>query len=261
MAASSASGRTHRPTASGWPRTTTTTISGSRRLRTGTQRKISENREGIGDMAWSPDGRWLAYAMTAANTFHQIELYVTESGRSSTTSPTRPGQQLRAGLGSQRRQFLYFLSDRNLRSRWAAPGDRGSRSPTSTGRSRCTRSRYRRASAHPSCRTTSCTRPPGAAARPDSAGGRYAIDRPRGLAGRLRKVPLPTGQLRLARGQRRRAVLDRLADRAPTRHRPRGGQDRQREARSRSRSWTASARPSCRSTARSSWSGRATRCT
>src|SRR5690606_28408803 len=31
--------------------------------------RISEDREGGGDMAWSPDGRWLAYAKAALNTF------------------------------------------------------------------------------------------------------------------------------------------------------------------------------------------------
>ena len=51
-------------------------------LATKEMKKISENREGIGNLSWSPDGRFLAYVMTAMNTFQQIKIYSVESGRS-----------------------------------------------------------------------------------------------------------------------------------------------------------------------------------
>jgi tricorn protease len=59
------------------------------------QTKVSSNREGISGIAWSPDSRWIAYSMTAANTYSQIHLYNVEnetravltSDRVNSTSP------------------------------------------------------------------------------------------------------------------------------------------------------------------------------
>ena len=83
-------------------------------------RKVSENREGIGALSWSPDGRWLAYVM---------------SGREHVPAD----QDLQRGDGSQRGahdaiartamrrrgipkgEFIYFLSDRNLQTLVGAP--------------------------------------------------------------------------------------------------------------------------------------------
>src|SRR6185436_18147335 len=58
-------------------------------IATKAMKKINENREGIGGMAWSPDGRWLAYQMTAANSFAQLKIYSLESGRSVTLTTDR----------------------------------------------------------------------------------------------------------------------------------------------------------------------------
>ena len=86
---------------------------------TGETRVISENREGIGGMSWAPDSRWLAYSMTAMNSFQQIKLYnvdteVTTAVTSDRTNSTSPAWGPDGG-------FLYFASDRNLRSVVGSP--------------------------------------------------------------------------------------------------------------------------------------------
>ncbi len=94
-------------------------------VETGEQRGISESREGIGDFAWSPDGRWLAYTMTAMNLFRQIKLYNVDDG---TTVPlTSDRVNSFSTAWSPKGDFLYFLSDRNLRSLVGSPW--GTRQP------------------------------------------------------------------------------------------------------------------------------------
>ncbi len=80
---------------------------------------ISENREGIRDGAWSSDGRWLAFTMTALNTFSQIKLYSVADG--STTALTSDRVNSFSPTWSPEGDFIYFLSDRNLRSLVGAP--------------------------------------------------------------------------------------------------------------------------------------------
>lgn len=82
-------------------------------------RKISENRQGIGAMAWSPDGRWLAYVMAAPNSFSQIRIYGTELGRSVELTSDRTNSQ--APAWDPKGDFIYFLSDRNLQTLVGAP--------------------------------------------------------------------------------------------------------------------------------------------
>ena len=91
----------------------------------GQQRRISENREGLGDFAWSPDSRWLAYVMTAPNSFRRIKLYGIEDA--STTSVTSDRVNSFSVAWDSKGEFLYFLSDRNLRSLVGAPW--GTRQP------------------------------------------------------------------------------------------------------------------------------------
>jgi tricorn protease len=94
-------------------------------LETGEQGLISENREGVGDFTWSPDSRWLAYTMTAMNSFRQIKLHNAEAGTTVTLTSDRVNSFSTAW--SPRGDFLYFLSDRNLRSLVGSPW--GSRQP------------------------------------------------------------------------------------------------------------------------------------
>jgi len=82
-------------------------------------RKVSENREGIGGMAWSPDGRWLAYAMSAANTFQQLKIFSVETGRSVALTTDRTNSS--APAWDPKGEFIYYLSDRNLRTLVGAP--------------------------------------------------------------------------------------------------------------------------------------------
>ena len=111
---------------------------------TGETRIISENREGIGGMSWAPDSRWLAYTMTAMNSFRQIKLYDVDTG--TTTAVTSDRTNSSSTAWSRDGGFLYFASDRNLRSVVGSPWGPGRRSRTSIGRSSSTRSRFDAAS-------------------------------------------------------------------------------------------------------------------
>ncbi len=94
-------------------------------VRSGEQTRISELREGIGDFAWSPDSRWLAYVMDAGNTFRQIKLYNVEDGSRVPVTSDRVNSFNVAW--DPNGDFLYFLSDRNLRSLVGSPW--GTRQP------------------------------------------------------------------------------------------------------------------------------------
>ncbi|MGB2843626.1 MAG: S41 family peptidase [Candidatus Aminicenantaceae bacterium] len=91
----------------------------------GKERKVSFNREGIRDISWSPDSKWLAYSQAALNSFQQIHLFNLESGNqvpltSDRTNSINPSWSLDG-------KFIYFLSDRNLRSVVGSPW--GTRQP------------------------------------------------------------------------------------------------------------------------------------
>ncbi|UCD25638.1 MAG: PD40 domain-containing protein [Gemmatimonadota bacterium] len=94
-------------------------------VESGEQTLISENREGIGDFSWSPDSRWLAYTMTAMNLFRQIKLHNVEDG--ATVPLTSDRVNSFSSAWSPKGDFLYFLSDRNLRSLVGSPW--GTRQP------------------------------------------------------------------------------------------------------------------------------------
>lgn len=91
----------------------------------GKERKVSFNREGIRDISWSPDSKWLAYSQAALNSFQQIHLFNLESGNQVplTTDRTNSINPSWSPDG----KFIYFLSDRNLRSVVRSPW--GTRQP------------------------------------------------------------------------------------------------------------------------------------
>ncbi|MFC1543743.1 S41 family peptidase [Gemmatimonadota bacterium] len=91
----------------------------------GRQQVISLNEEGAGDMAWSPDSRWLAYSMNAMNSFRQIQIYDTQEGTTVPVTSDRVNSS--SAAWDAQGDFLYFLSDRNLRSVVSSPW--GTRQP------------------------------------------------------------------------------------------------------------------------------------
>jgi tricorn protease len=92
---------------------------------TGDQKKISTSQEGIGAISWSPDSRWLTYSQRAFNTFLQIHLYNVVTGQVTPLTSDRINSM--SPSWSPNGEFIYFLSDRNLRSVVGSPW--GSRQP------------------------------------------------------------------------------------------------------------------------------------
>jgi tricorn protease len=86
---------------------------------TGSQTLVSENREGVGGMSWSPDSRWLAYEQSALNTYRQIKLYGVEDGARADLTSDRVNSFSPAWHPDG--DFIYFLSDRNLRTLVGSP--------------------------------------------------------------------------------------------------------------------------------------------
>jgi len=71
------------------------------------------------DLAWSPDGRWLAYVRTADNQFRQIALLDAESAR--ITELTNDRVDSYNPVWSPDGKWLYFLSDRYFQSVVGSP--------------------------------------------------------------------------------------------------------------------------------------------
>lgn len=82
-------------------------------------------RGGFGGMAWSPDSRWLAYTVPAANTFSTIRLYHVDDR--ATVPLTGDRTNSGAPAWTPDGKWIYFLSDRNLQS--VVPGPWGAYQP------------------------------------------------------------------------------------------------------------------------------------
>ncbi len=83
------------------------------------QTKISSNREGVTGIAWSPDSRWIAYSMTAANSYSQIHLFNVENDTRAVLTSDRVNSSSPAW--DPKGEWLYFLSDRHLVSTVETP--------------------------------------------------------------------------------------------------------------------------------------------
>lgn len=92
---------------------------------TGAQTQVSTLREGLGDHAWSPDSRYLAYGQRARNFYQQIFIFDTVTGDRLTVTSDRTNSMSPAW--SPDGAWLYFLSDRHLRSLVGSPW--GARQP------------------------------------------------------------------------------------------------------------------------------------
>jgi tricorn protease len=78
------------------------------------QQIISTTQEGIADISWSHDSKWLAYSQSAFNTFLQIHLYSVVTGKQVPLTSDRVNSM--NPVWSPDGRFIYFLSDRNLLS-------------------------------------------------------------------------------------------------------------------------------------------------
>jgi tricorn protease len=80
---------------------------------------VQSMNDDLDHLSWSPDSRWLAYVESADNTFNQIKLYNVEDGTITTATSDRYNSGYPAWSADGK--WLYFLSDRNLRSSVQAP--------------------------------------------------------------------------------------------------------------------------------------------
>ncbi len=92
-----------------------------------TEKRIAESMTGdFSDLSWSGDSRWLAYVERANNGFAEINILNVESGAKQTITSDRYNS--RNPVWSSDGKWLYFLSDRNLKTTIRSPW--GTREPT-----------------------------------------------------------------------------------------------------------------------------------
>lgn len=158
----------------------------------GKERRISQHREGVGDLAWSPDSRWLAFAETALNTFRRVKLYGVDDG--STIVLTSDRVNSFSPTWGPEGDFIYFLSDRNLRTSVGSPWGSRQPEPYFEHTVEIYQVALHRGVRSPFIPDDELHRP-----APDSGKKKGAADSVRividrdGLAGRLRKVPVRSG--------------------------------------------------------------------
>jgi tricorn protease len=168
-------------------------------LATKEMKKVSENREGTGDVAWSPDSRWLAFEMSAPNSFTQIKIFSVESGKNIalTSDRTNSGSPAWDPKG----EFIYFLSDRNLRTLVGAPWGNRRPEPYFDKEIELYQVALRPGVRSPFLADNELAKPAAPpAVRGDSAKGAQKGDSaklvlidPDGLTARIRRLPVPSG--------------------------------------------------------------------
>jgi tricorn protease len=89
-------------------------------LTSGVTTRVAEGTaDEITDFSWSPDSRWLAYVRAASNGYPQIHLYQVVSGERAVVTSDRVDSY--NPVWSPDGQWLFFLSDRELRSLVGSP--------------------------------------------------------------------------------------------------------------------------------------------
>jgi tricorn protease len=162
-------------------------------LATKEMKKASENREGIAQwMSWSPDGKYLAFVMNAMNSFQQIKLYSVESGKNITLTTDRTNSF--APAWDPKGEFIYFLSDRNLRSLVGSPWGNRRSEPYFDKEIEIYQVALRAGLRSPFLPDDELkgTRNSGLGTRNDTTTKPVVIDTA-GLALRIRRVPVPSG--------------------------------------------------------------------
>jgi tricorn protease len=154
-------------------------------------KKASENREGIANwMAWSPDGRYLAFVMNAMNSFQQIKIFSVESGKNITLTTDRTNSF--APAWDTKGEFIYFLSDRNLRSLVGSPWGNRRSEPYFDKEIEIYQVALRAGLRSPFLPDDELKKPAAPAARGDTGVKPVVIDTA-GLQLRIRRVPAPSG--------------------------------------------------------------------
>ncbi|MCC7194626.1 MAG: PD40 domain-containing protein [Gemmatimonadaceae bacterium] len=153
-------------------------------------RRVSENRQGVGAAAWSPDSRWLAFEMTALNSFSQVKIYDVQANR--TTALTSDRTNSVAPAWDPKGEFIYFLSDRNLKTLVGAPWGNRRPEPYFDKEVEIYQVALRSGLRSPFQQDDELTPRAGAAPKPDTAARGVQIDL-LGLANRIRRVPVPSG--------------------------------------------------------------------
>jgi len=89
-------------------------------IKTKTDKRIAQSMNGdFDDLSWSGDSRWLAYTESADNQYQQIKILNVESGAIQAVTSDRYNSI--KPIWSSDGKFLYFLSDRNLKTTIQAP--------------------------------------------------------------------------------------------------------------------------------------------
>jgi tricorn protease len=88
-------------------------------VRSKAQTKISTNKEGTTDFAWSPDSRYLAFGQYALNSFIQLHIFDVQTRTQTPLTSDRVNSV--DPVWSPDGNWIYFLSDRNLTSVVGAP--------------------------------------------------------------------------------------------------------------------------------------------
>ena len=93
---------------------------GSTTSRTRKDKLIAQSMNGdFADLSWSGDSRWLAYSESADNQFNQIKILNIGSGAIQIITSDRYNSV--NPIWSSDGKWLYFLSDRNLKSTIGCP--------------------------------------------------------------------------------------------------------------------------------------------